>query len=682
MLRVSIPLVVGLSLFASSAKAQPPTYVWAKMLPGNVESIQRGTAVDAAGNVYIYGNFWGTVDFDPGAGTVNVTPPIYGTSTYIAKYDANGNYLWTKYIPLVTYANAMVIDGAANIHICGSYQGTNVDLDPGAGVAYLTSSAGSTDIFMAKYDANGNYLWAKSMGSTAGDVANDVQVDGAGNVYLLGNFSGTVDFDPGAPICSRTAVGGVDGFLAKYDSNGNLLWANSIGSTGTEDFREAAVNATSINFTGYYNLTADFDASAAIANLVSVGGYDAFVAKYDLNGNYIWARSFSGPGNDMGVALTMDAAGNVFFTGSMNLGNLVSNGSIDMDPGAGTALLTPAAWQSSVFMARLDASGTYVWAKMLPLNAPDVDIQLDVYGRLYLAGDYITGSSPIDMDPGAGVANLIVVGGGFTPLYNHVLARFDVGGSYQWAGVFGHSCWCNVSGYKASLFTAPNGSLYFTGIMQAGFGSGTVDFDPSAAVANITAPSAVDNVFFAKYNDVPISLPVELLGFSGRNEGGIDHLFWTTATEHNNDRFEVERSGDGVSFETLGSLPGAGNSQVQRDYVFDDRKPLDGMNYYCLKQVDFDGQYVHSPVIALLNGHPAADCTISTIDPSGVFTFNCTVGQNAAIEVHSTDGRLLSAQGIQSGTNERIDLTLFRSGTYLVRVVDVDHVRTYKLVRE
>ncbi|MBP6390536.1 MAG: T9SS type A sorting domain-containing protein [Flavobacteriales bacterium] len=682
MLRASYPWVIGLSVFAFHANAQPPTYIWAKMLPGNVESIQRGTAVDATGNGYLYGNFWGTMDFDPGVGTVNVTPPIYGTSTYIAKYDANGNHLWSKYIPLVTYANAMVIDGAANIYICGSYQGTNVDFDPGAGVAYLTSSAGSTDVFMAKYDVNGNFIWAKSIGSTAGDVANDVQVDGSGNVYLLGNYTGTVDFDPGAPTCNRTAMGGADGFMAKYDPNGNMLWANSIGSTGVEDFREAAVNATSISFTGYYNLTADFDAGAGTANLISAGGYDAFVAKYDLNGNHLWSKSFSGPGNDLGVALTMDAAGNVFFTGSMNFGNLMSNGSIDMDPGAGTALLSPAAWQTSVFMARLDASGNYVWAKKLPLNAPDVDIQLDVYGRLYIAGDYITGTSPIDMDPGAGVANLTVVGGGFTPLYNHVLARFDVSGLYQWAGVFGHSCWCNVSGYKASLLTTPNGSLYFTGIMQAGFGSGTVDFDPSAAVANITAPSSVDNVFFAKYNDVPISLPVELLDFRGQNEDGIHHLFWTTASEHDNDRFEVERSADGVSFETLGSVPGAGNSQVQRDYAFDDREPLDGVNYYCLKQVDFDGQYVHSPVIVLQNVRPAADCTISTIDPLGVFSFNCAVGQNATLEIHSADGRLLSAQRIQGGTNEHIDLTAFRSGTYLVRVVDADAARTYKLVRE
>ena len=84
MLRASYPWVIGLSVFAFHANAQPPTYIWAKMLPGNVESIQRGTAVDATGNGYLYGNFWGTMDFDPGVGTVNVTPPIYGTSTYIA----------------------------------------------------------------------------------------------------------------------------------------------------------------------------------------------------------------------------------------------------------------------------------------------------------------------------------------------------------------------------------------------------------------------------------------------------------------------------------------------------------------------------------------------------------------------------------------------------------------------
>lgn len=667
-------------LFAHGAWAQPPTYVWAKMLPGNVESVQRGTAVDVSGNVYLFGNFWGTVDFDPNAGTVNLTPPTYGTSVYIAKYDPNGAYLWAKYIPLTTYAGAMAIDAAANIYICGYYQGTNIDFDPGAGTAYLSSNAGSNDIYLAKYDANGNYVWAKSLGTAGSEAANDLQVDAAGNLIVVGNFSGTLDFDPAAGVTNRTAVGGVDGFLAKYDGNGNLIWADAMGSTGAEDFREVYVNSTGICLTGSYSATADLDPGSGTANLTAVGNADALLAKYDANGNYVWAKSLSGAGNDMGVSLVMDAAGNVFCTGSINSGGLVQVGSIDMDPGAGIAVLTPPNWASQTFLARMDANGNYVWAKLLPLNAADIDVRLDVYGRVFIAGDYYTGTSPIDMDPGAGVANLAVVGGGFTPLYNHVLARFDGAGIYQWAGVFGHSCWCNVSGYKASLCTAPNGTLYFTGIMQAGYASGTVDFDPSTGVANITAPSQVDNTFFAKYSDLIGPLPVEWLDFTGTCSNGTTHLFWSTATEADNDHFTVERTSDGGSFEPIGEVRGAGNAQQAHAYRFDDPAPLPGVNYYRIEQVDLDGASKYSDIIAVENNCGIGTCRVRTAG-DGLFYLACPVGASAYAEVLTADGRAITRMRLRAEEELRVDLHDRDAGTYVLRIVDGERVQAYKLVR-
>lgn len=674
---VSFPWVIGASVLTYCASAQPPTYMWAKMLPGNVESIQRGTAVDATGNVFVCGEFWGTVDFDPGPGVASLTPPVYGTSGYLAKYDGNGNYLWAKYIPQITWVNAIVLDAAGNPVITGMYSGT-VDFDPGPGTAALSSTP-STALFayIAKFDAAGNFTWVRnitSMGSPSS--GNDLAIDASGNIFLTGRYSGTTDFDPGAGVVNLTSLGSTDDFMAKYDATGALLWVKAFGGTDLEDVNELAIGPTGdLYLTGSFRSSIDADPGLGVCNLVASGTLsDMFLAHYDANGNHLWSFRMGSTGNDIGTALRVDASGyaTVAFTFS---------GTIDVDPGPGTMNLTSALGGASI-LARYSAAGALVWAKYLPLNAADIDIAIDPIGRIFLAGDYLTGSSPIDMDPGAGVANLAVVGGGFTPLYNHILAKYDASGNYLWAGVFGHSCYCNVSGYKASLFLVPGATLYYSGIFQAGYASGTVDFDPGPGVANLVAPTQVDNIFFAKYTDLYSTLPVELIDFSGENRDGIDHLRWSTATEHNNDRFEVERSGDGVTFETLGSVSGAGNSQTVHAYTFDDRKPLDGVNYYCLKQVDFDGQYAHSAVIALQNVRPATDCTISTIDPLGVFAFNCTVGQNATLEIHSADGRLLSAQRIQSGTNERIDLTPFRSGTYLVRVLDAGAARTYKLVRE
>src|SRR5205085_12594088 len=121
----------------------------AKNTLGNVESIQRGTVVDANGNVYITGDFFGTVDFAPGAGIANLTPVPYGSNAYIAKYDANGNYLWVRNIPInASYGNnSIAIDANSNIYITGFYSGNNVDFDAGPGVFLLTSVSGSNDIY-------------------------------------------------------------------------------------------------------------------------------------------------------------------------------------------------------------------------------------------------------------------------------------------------------------------------------------------------------------------------------------------------------------------------------------------------------------------------------------------------------------------------------------------------------
>ena len=111
----------------------------------------------------------------------------------------------------------------------GSFQGT-ADFDPGAGTFNLTS-AGDYDIFISKLDSSGNFVWAKSLGGTGYDVSYGIALDSGGNVYTTGSFSGTVDFDPGAGTFNLTSAGTGDIFVSKLDSNGNFVWARSLGGT-------------------------------------------------------------------------------------------------------------------------------------------------------------------------------------------------------------------------------------------------------------------------------------------------------------------------------------------------------------------------------------------------------------------------------------------------------------------
>src|SRR5262245_15445687 len=96
---------------------------------------------------------------------------------------------------LADWASAVDTDPGGNVYLTGCFQGT-VDFDPGAGTTNLTS-AGGLDVFVAKYSPAGNFLWARSVGGAALDSAQDIAIDGAGNVLVVGSFNGTVDFDPG-----------------------------------------------------------------------------------------------------------------------------------------------------------------------------------------------------------------------------------------------------------------------------------------------------------------------------------------------------------------------------------------------------------------------------------------------------------------------------------------------------
>lgn len=664
-----LPVIILLSIIIRTpefCRSQPPTYVWAKTLIGNVESIQRATAVDASGNVYLYGVFFGTVDFDPGPATVNITPVPYGCNVYLAKYDIDGNYMWVKNIAIsASYGgSSMVMDANGDILITGFYSGTNVDFDPGPGIATKSSLSGSTDVFIAKYDANGNYLWAISLGSTADDRGNDLLSDAAGNIFATGTFNGIADFDPGTGSANLTALGAGDIFLAKYDGNGNYLWAKQAGGPATDDVRDIALDALgNIILTGTFWGTSDFDPDAGVANLIAAGQNDSYLAKYDANGSYLWSKQFGSTSYDIGTSLKTDVTGNLFITGTFN-------GTVDFDPGTGITNLTAPAGGGSYF-GYYDASGSLLWVKFLPLNTGNIDITIDQCNNLLIAGSYLSGGpAVIDMDPGPATANLSVPGNLPPPYYN-IFGEYDITGNYLWAGVFGHTCYCSVAGYKSSITCDTFGNVYYTGIMNgSAFGSSTVDFDPGTGIANLTAPNSVDNVFFAKYICPQLVLPITLLAFTGENRNHINYLQWSTASEKQNDHFDIERGSGELFFEPLSSINGNGNSAEIVYYSFEDHKPMAGLNYYRLKQVDEDGSIAYSDVIAV-NNPTVQSSPVANSYSNGVIVISGLTHPPLYVSVFDAAGRCFySSNQLQLLSEYSIQLNVSQlpAGIYFITV--------------
>jgi hypothetical protein len=393
------------------------------------------------------------------------------------------NYEWAKRIggPGDQFSMDMATDSLGNVYLIGNLQGTNIDFDPGSGVVLL-SSAGGTDIFFAKYDSSGNYLWAKSIGGTGDDVGARIAVDNSGNVYITGWFQSTnVDFDPGPENNMLSTTGLTDIYFGKYDTEGNHLWAYSIGSSYYEGGHDIAIdNAGHIYITGYFGGTdVDFDPGPGTAFLSSqANSGDIFIAKYHDDGTYSWAVKCSGPAYEVGNGIAADETGNVCITGGFK-------GSVDFDPGNGTELLGSAGGYD-IFFAKYDSLGNYLWAHGAGSTGDDIgaDIVSDGAGNCIISARFK--GNNVDFDPGSGNSFLTSNGG-----FDIATAKYDTGGNYIWARQTGGQ----QDDYGVKIIIDAEGSIYHTG----SFKGTNVDFDPGPGTAYLDSKGS-DDIFFTRYD--------------------------------------------------------------------------------------------------------------------------------------------------------------------------------------
>jgi hypothetical protein len=367
-----------------------PGFTWARQLSGAISDIGNSIAVDGSGNVYTTGYFAGTSDFDPSAGTSNLTS-VGSADVFISKLDSSGDFVWARRLGGTIYdeGKSITVDGSGNVYTTGLFSGT-ADFDPGASTFNLIST-GDADIFISKLDPSGNFVWARRLGGTTFDEGKSITVDGSGNLYTTGSFSGTADFDPGTGTSNLTSVGSGDVFVSKLDSSGNFVWAVRWGGTSADQGRSIVLDGPgNVYTTGSFFGSADFDPGAGTSNLTSAGLTDVFISKLDSSGNYVWAGRLGGTGSDNGNNISVDGSGDVYTTGSFG-------GTADFDPGAGTSNLTSAG-NGDVFVSKLDGSGSFVWAVQLGGTGSDAAFGafVDGSGNVYTTGVF---QGTVDFDP-------------------------------------------------------------------------------------------------------------------------------------------------------------------------------------------------------------------------------------------------------------------------------------------
>lgn len=368
--------------------------------------------------------------------------------------------------------NTIAVDLNNNIYVGGAFDGT-ADFDPGPAVVTKTC-AGINDLFFAKFDGLGNYVWVKTIGSPGRETVNSIAVDKLGNSYITGYFEGTADFDPGPGIVSLMAVGsGRDFFFAKYDANGNYVWAKNLKNGLSDDGNSLTLDTLgNVYLTGVCKGSPDFDPGPGTAT-ISTG---VFFAKYDLNGNYLWAHSLPSNGFHTGKNIKLDAAGNVYITGYYQ-------GTMDFDPSVATATINGG--NQSAFFAKYDNGGNYVWAKKIGTGGYNYgsEISLDQNNNVYITGVF---SGTTDFDPGVGTATITTAG-----LGDIFFAKYNSAGDYVWAKTMGGNGW--EEGY--SITNDANNNIYLTGYFI-----GTIDIDPASTIHLLSAGSGAPEIFIAKYD--------------------------------------------------------------------------------------------------------------------------------------------------------------------------------------
>jgi hypothetical protein len=330
-------------------------FIWVKTLSGTGYIENHSMIIDASGNIYTTGSFSDTADFDPGPGTFNLISSGFG-DFYILKLERAGNFSWAKSIGSVDedISWAIASDAVSNVYLTGKFSDT-VDFDPGPAVFNLTVTGG-VDCFILKLDASGNFVWAKQINGIGVEEGFSIAVDFAGNNYVTGRFTNTVDFDPGPGIFNLTSMGDFDIFICKLNSAGNFVWAKACGETYTDQGNGISLDSYGNVFTtGNFYGTVDFDPGAGTYNITSAGVDDIFVLKLDTSGNFKWARAMGGNASDVGNSVAVDNSGKVYTTGHFDF-------TADFDPGAGTFNLISTG-NADVFVSALDSSGNFMWAK-------------------------------------------------------------------------------------------------------------------------------------------------------------------------------------------------------------------------------------------------------------------------------------------------------------------------------
>ena len=477
----NIPILL-LTLFIilfSPLKLHAQGWEWAKSSAGSgtyTGNVGTSLIADASGNVYQAGYFW-SASLALGSQTLTNAGQ---TDAFLAKYDSLGNVIWAKSAggrgDDVIYS--ITTDNRGNLYVAGWFASPSINFD--TITLYNHHSTGAfgvddtIDIFLVKYNAAGDVIWAKGTTGSKTDEAICVTTDRWANVYIAGYFTSNL-LNFGSTVLTNSSLTAQSNmYLAKFDSSGNTLWAKS--ATG---FSKAT--SISVSQLGEVYVCGNFFSTLNLGTILLTGHdsltSDIFLAKYDTGGTCIWAKKAGGTCNDEATSLTIDTKNNIYLAGNFRSTVMTFDTTMLWHTDSG-AFCGPSSADN--FLVKYNSAGNVLWARQIGGTEHDdmhPIICLDKRGdNIYMLGTYRDTTT-------FGIVAHISEGD-----EDLVLQKYNSTGNFVWASCVGGS----GDDYAEGLANNALGDIFVTGYFkspQLFFGY------------NAIAPNSPTEAFIAKFNE-------------------------------------------------------------------------------------------------------------------------------------------------------------------------------------
>ncbi len=415
----------GFVLLLSAHIAKSQTVQWAKRGVSPGYEYGNAIAVDDVGDAYIVGQIEYTTNFD------GVSLASYGIhDILVGKYGANGSIKWLRHAGSTAgeVGYGVGVDASRNCYVTGEVEQTSV-----FGNGFSVTSAGSNDVFLAKYDVNGTVTRLQRWGSPGNDKGRALAVSPSGECYITGYYSDGMSFGS----VSLSHAGENDVFVTKISASGTVLWAKRGGGVNEDRGYGVAVDkAGNVFVSGYFNSSATFSGTTISNN----GVYGAYIAKYNDNGSFQWIKKGGSDDEDSEAnCVAVDENGFIYsagyYRGTATFGSttLTSAGSTD------------------IFLVKYDQSGNVVWAKSAggPFEDIAYGLSIDTVNHLINMTGQIDNHAYFDSRYLGGAGNRDVF-----------IAAYEMNGNVNWIKAYGG----NQRDIGYAIANDNTGNIFTTGI--------------------------------------------------------------------------------------------------------------------------------------------------------------------------------------------------------------------------